>query len=159
MNWQSSCKLGIRLHLRSGLVSLSTLGLCVAGLATTASAQITTTGTGQRAVTSAVSRLAQVDPVASLQDQLVNRLHATTEPQIAYLQNVTRLVEQDRLKIQLVVAVQRYAIRRNARYPFPYFERALKHEAQKRGVTLPSIRLFQSSTLPSAAVLPGTTPP
>lgn len=90
----------------------------------------------------------ELDQVAKLNEQLINRLHATTDAQIAFLHHVTKLVDQGKLERRLVFAVQRYAIGRNSHFPFPYFERALRFEAAKRHVTLPSIRLFQSTALP-----------
>jgi len=101
-------------------------------LASTAQAQITPNRTLSE----------QVDPVARLEEQLINRLHATTEAQQSYLRFVVEQVSRKRLELRLVVAVERYAIRRNPRYAFPFFERALNYEATKRGITLPSIQLF-----------------
>ncbi|MCC9645091.1 hypothetical protein LOC71_22665 [Rhodopirellula sp. JC740] len=89
----------------------------------------------------------QGDSTARLYERLVNRLHATTQPQQDYLQNIVQKVNDRKLDLRLVVAVERYAIRRNQHYPFPFFERALKYEAGKRGITLPSIKLFQDQPI------------
>lgn len=94
---------------------------------------------------------AQIDPVARLEEQLVNRLRATTAGQQAYIRSVVKLVDQNRLDLPLVVAIERYALRRNPQFALPFFERALKFEASKRGVAVPSIRFFASTAGPPAS--------
>ena len=86
---------------------------------------------------------------ASLEEQLINRLKATRDDQRAYVKHVVSLTKNGKLERKLVVAVERYAMRRNSKYPFPFFERALKYEAAKRRVQLPSVKNF-ASTRPSA---------
>lgn len=111
--------------------------MVIAGAWTTApaSAQITTS----RSLTGGGS------PVATLDEQLINRLRATTDAQQTYLRSIVKLVDQEKLDSRLVVAIERYAQRRNPRYPFPYFERALRYEAGKRGIALAPIRHYQST--------------
>ena len=89
---------------------------------------------------------------ATLEEQLVNRLRATRDDQRAYVKHVVALTKAGKLERKLVVAVERYAIRRNSQYPFPFFERALKYEAAKRRVVLPAVKNFASTRLsaPSA---------
>jgi hypothetical protein len=84
----------------------------------------------------------QQDSVASLEDQLINRLRATEEPQRAYIRRVTTLVRTGHLESRLVVAIYRYSVQRYPHYPFPYFERAMRFEAKKRGVQLPAVDLI-----------------
>lgn len=84
-------------------------------------------------------------PVATLDEQLINRLRATTDAQAEYIRLVVKLVDEKKLEARLVVAVEQYAIRRNPRYPFPYFERALRYESAKRGVVLVALRHYQST--------------
>ena len=86
---------------------------------------------------------------ATLEEQLINRLRATRDAQRAYIKHVVDLTNKGKLERKLLVAVERYAVRRNSKYPFPFFERALKYEAAKRHVTLPTVRNF-ASTRPSA---------
>lgn len=86
---------------------------------------------------------------ATLEEQLLNRLKATRDDQRAYLKHVVALTKAGKLDRKLVIAVERYALRRNAKYPFPFFERALKYEAAKRRVQLPTVKNF-ASTRPSA---------
>ncbi len=86
--------------------------------------------------------LAQQDFVASLEDQLIYRLRATDEQQRAYIRRVTALVRSGELESRLVVAIYRYSLQRYPQYPFPYFERAMRYEAGKRGVSLPAVHLI-----------------
>jgi hypothetical protein len=88
------------------------------------------------------------DRFATLEEQLTNRLRATREDQQAYIHFVVDQVRDGKLETKLVVAIERYALRRNGGYPFPFFERALKHEAAKRGVALPPVEHFASTKLP-----------
>ncbi|MDE0865386.1 MAG: hypothetical protein OSA98_16490 [Rubripirellula sp.] len=88
---------------------------------------------------------------ANLEEQLVNRLRATRDDQRAYIKHVVGLTKNGKLETKLVVAVERYAIRRNSHYPFPFFERALKYEAAKRGTALPTVRNFASTRISGPA--------
>ncbi len=88
---------------------------------------------------------ASIDRSASLEEQLVNRLRAFDEEKRSYLKMVVKKVGDGKLDRRLVYAVQRYAIRRNSEFPFPFFERALRFEAGKRGVSLPTVRQFVST--------------
>lgn len=87
---------------------------------------------------------------ATLEEQLLNRLKATRDDQRAYIKHVVALTKTGKLEQKLVVAVERYALRRNSKYPFPFFERALKYDPTKRRVVLPTVRNF-ASTRPSAS--------
>jgi hypothetical protein len=105
------------------------------------------------------SLLAQSPPVlpavkvpnrtTSLQDQLNARLKATTDERKGFIRFVVQQVELEKLDIKLVVAIERYAMRRNPQFPFPFFERAIRIEAAKRGVTLPESRQFATSRFPA----------
>jgi len=90
--------------------------------------------------------LQRADPVAELEERLVNRLKATRVDQRAYLKQIVQLVDHGTLDLRLVVAIERYALRRKPHYPFPFFERALNYQARKRGTVLPSILHFQDIT-------------
>jgi hypothetical protein len=85
----------------------------------------------------------------SLQDQLNARLKATTDERKNFIRFVVEQVNLKKLDIKLVVAVERYAIRRNPQFPFPFFERAMRIEAAKRGVTLPESRQFATTKSPT----------
>ena len=90
---------------------------------------------------------AEPDRLATLDEQLTNRLRATTREQQAYIDFVVHQVKLNKLDVRLVVAIERYAIRRNRQLPFLYFERALRVEAAKRGIALPSVRQFASTRI------------
>lgn len=98
---------------------------------------------------------AERDRYATLQEQLVNRLRATREDQQAYINYVVEQVRLEKLETGLVIAIERYAMRRNGHYPFPFFERALRYESAKRGVNLPSVQHFNSTRVTQATA---TTP-
>lgn len=89
---------------------------------------------------------ASTDRFATLEEQLVNRLRATREEQREYLQLVVKQVKAGKLDAKLVVAIERYAIRRYPTYPFPFFERALMFEARRRGVTLPTSMAYAATS-------------
>jgi len=100
-----------------------------------ASAQIT----GPRILSASSERF------ANLEEQLTNRLRATATDQRGFIRFVVNQVREGRLESKLVVAIERYALRRNRNLPFLYFERALRYEASRRGVTLPAVRQFAST--------------
>ncbi|NND98643.1 MAG: hypothetical protein HKN47_15080 [Pirellulaceae bacterium] len=115
---------------------------CLASLlisASDASAQLTT----PRTLSAAPDRF------ATLEEQLTNRLRATTRQQRGYVQFVVAEVKKGRLDFRLVVAIERYALKRKPDYPFPFFEQALRHEAAKRGVKLPAIQQFATTKITS----------
>ncbi len=89
------------------------------------------------------------DRFATLEEQLINRLRATAEDQKAYVRFVVNKVRENQLDVKLVIAVQQYAIKRNPQLPFLFFERALKIEAGKRGVALPPVRQFATTSVPA----------
>lgn len=78
----------------------------------------------------------------TLEEQLVNTLRATTEDRKAFIHLVVQYVDAGTLDRRMVVAIQRYAQRKNPSFPFPYFERAMRFEAEKLGITLPPVRLL-----------------
>lgn len=86
-----------------------------------------------------------VDPMATLQEQLVNRLRAFDPDQRRYIEMVVKKVREGELSTRLVQAVHIYAVRRNPHFPFPFFERALRVEAGKLGVALPTVRQYAST--------------
>ena len=98
-------------------------------------------------ITAPRSLSAGTNRLATLEEQLTNRLRATRQDQIGYVKYVVEQVRVGKLDTKLVVAVERYALRRNPQYPFPYFERALRFEAGKRGVPLPTVKQFASTKI------------
>jgi acyl carrier protein phosphodiesterase len=82
------------------------------------------------------------DRFVTLEEQLINRLRATTEQQQAFVRYVVEQVRKERLERRLVLAIERYALKRNRFLPFNFFERALRFEASRRGVNLPPVQQF-----------------
>ena len=81
----------------------------------------------------------------TLEELLINELRATREDQQEFIRFLVEKVDDDDLERRLVLAVERYSIRRNRFYPFPYFERAMRVEAAKRRVILPSVQAFATT--------------
>ena len=77
---------------------------------------------------------------ATLSDFLVNRLRATTADQQDYVRQVVKLVEDGKLEKRLVLALERYASARNPYFPLPVYERALRFQGARLGVTVPTIQ-------------------
>ncbi len=105
-------------------------------------------GTAERAIaqnTAPPISSVTVDPYKKLEDQLRSRLRATTRSQIGYIQYVVKQVKDGRLDMRLVIAVERYAIRRRSDFPFPFFEQAMGYEAAKRNVILPKVKTFATT--------------
>lgn len=99
----------------------------------------------QAQITTTRSSAATIDRYVTLENQLKTRLRATQQDQIDYIKFVVKQVREGKLDIKLVVAIERYARRRSPHFPFLYFERALRFEAGKRGVTLPTVKQFAST--------------
>ena len=55
------------------------------------------------------------------------------------MREVVKLVDEKKLERRLVLALERYARRKNPNFALPVFERALRVEAGKRGVPVPMI--------------------
>jgi hypothetical protein len=75
--------------------------------------------------------------VVSLQDQLRNGLRATTASQMKFIRDVDLYVRQGRIPRAMVNLVYEWALKRNPKVPFPYFQFALRALAKRRGVLLP----------------------
>jgi hypothetical protein len=75
--------------------------------------------------------------VVPLIDQLVNGLRATRNSEVEFLQVVVDRVEQGKLPQGMVNLVYRWAIQRNPRVPFPYFQLAMRELSRRRGIILP----------------------
>lgn len=86
--------------------------------------------------------------VATFQEVLVTNLRAVRVEQQAFLRRLDRVVAEGKLDPALPMAIMRYSQRRNPAYPFPYFERAMRYEAAKRGVHLPAVAVIASTAAP-----------
>lgn len=73
---------------------------------------------------------------ASLRDQLLKGLRVTRPEQELYVETVVQAVEGGRLPQALVNLIFRWALERNSRVPFPYFQYALTALAKRRGIAL-----------------------
>lgn len=102
------------------------------GLTSPASAQITTPTNRSYGGTQTVS----------LEDQLINRLKATTEDRQAYIRLIAQRVDAGIIDKGRVLAFERYAIRKNPHFPFPFFERAMRAEANRLDIYLPPVKLL-----------------
>ncbi|QDT05356.1 hypothetical protein K227x_37560 [Rubripirellula lacrimiformis] len=122
---------------QTGIVSFATLLLAIT-LSSIAEAQIVSPQTSY----------STSDRFTRLSDQLVNRLRATRQEQRDYIALVVGKVKKGELDAELVVAIERYAIKRNSSFPMPFFERALRFEAAKRGVALPTVQQIASTATP-----------
>lgn len=80
----------------------------------------------------------------SLEEYLVSTLRATLPEQQAFIRRVVVEVEAGRIEEGFALAICRYAQRRNPSFPFPFYERAMRIEAQKRGINLPAVALIRS---------------
>ena len=119
------------------LIPIIIATVAVAAMPTTADAQISQPGKLSAGPTR----------VATLEEILVNKLRATRNDQRAYIKFVVKQVEQKKLKAELVLAIEKKAIQRNRFYPFPFFERAMRFEAEKRNVFLPPVRQFATTKI------------
>ncbi|MEM7558870.1 MAG: hypothetical protein AAF394_07090 [Planctomycetota bacterium] len=72
-----------------------------------------------------------------LEDQLISGLRAATPGQKDYLRQIVALVNAGTLPRQMVNLIYTWAIRRNPKVPFPYFQFALRVLAKRRGITVP----------------------
>lgn len=83
--------------------------------------------------------------IANLERQLTVRLKATTEDRKAYIRRLVRLVKDGKVELKLVLGLERVAIRRRAAFPFLFFEKAMKVEAGKRGVSVPTVKEYAAA--------------
>lgn len=70
-------------------------------------------------------------------DQLTNGLRVTRAVDVQFLQIVVQKVDDGQLPQAMVNLVYRWAIQRNPRVPFPYFQLAMRELSRRRGVKLP----------------------
>ena len=76
--------------------------------------------------------------VAELRDQLEKGLKARRPEEFQFLNRVISMVENQTLPLELVKSTFQWARERakNKRYPFPYFERALRLRAAQLGIEI-----------------------
>jgi len=88
------------------------------------------------------------DRFATLEERLTNRLRAVAEDQRAFIRFVVGLTRQGKLDLRLIAAIERYALKRSSALPFPYFERVIRFEGDKRGLVIPPVRQFATTKIP-----------
>lgn len=76
--------------------------------------------------------------VAPLRDQLTQGLRVVTKEQADFVNVVVAFVDARQISTSMVNSVYKWALKRNPRVPFPYFQYALRALAARRGVTLPN---------------------
>ncbi len=101
--------------------------VCVAAISLSAATWVADSVQAQIVAPSVV--VSPNDPMATLSDQLINQLRATRQDQRDYIAIVIEKVNAKKLDTRLIIAVKRYAMKRNPAFPFPYFERALQYES------------------------------
>ncbi|QEG00911.1 hypothetical protein Mal15_49870 [Stieleria maiorica] len=118
-----------------------TLSLVAAGLAGSAAAQTGITN----------STVVVPTQGAALDDYLISRLRATTDDQRQYIREIVKLVDQNKLEKRVVLALERYARRKSPYFPLPAYERAMRVEAAKRRVNVPTLKEIVARNGVSAA--------
>jgi len=76
--------------------------------------------------------------IANLRDQLEKGLRARLPREFEFIDRVIKLVEINVLPLELVKSTFQWAREnaKNKRYPFPYFEYALRLRAKKIGIAI-----------------------
>jgi hypothetical protein len=74
--------------------------------------------------------------IADLEEQLTAGLKIRREEEERFVAAVLQLVEEKRLPVSMVKSVFHWARRKNAKVPYPYFERAMRLTAAKIGVEI-----------------------
>jgi hypothetical protein len=69
-------------------------------------------------------------------DQLRMGLRCNTTSQVEFLQTVVDKVDQGVFTQSMVNVVYKWSIERNGRYPFPYFQVAMRDLAKRRSIAL-----------------------
>lgn len=118
---------------------------CAAAVVLLSSLAFTSPGNAQISVSRTLS--ASPDRRSTLEELLVNRLRATSNEQKAYIKFLVKKVRAGKLDVKLVLAIQHKAVGKNQFMPFPYFERAMRHEAAKRKVILPPVKQFATTKI------------
>jgi hypothetical protein len=85
------------------------------------------------------ARTAEAAEVADLQEQLEDGLKVRLPNEFRFVGNVVGLVKKDQLPMPLVKGTFQWARRKagDRKYPFPYFERAMRIRAKRIGVIIP----------------------
>ena len=74
--------------------------------------------------------------IPSLENQLLRGLRVINDDQRKFVTRVVNAVRQGRMPRAMVNVVYKWALERNAKFPFPYFQYALNILARRRGISL-----------------------
>lgn len=74
--------------------------------------------------------------VSGLAEQLKTGLRVKAPGDVAFCEQVAELVQRGKLPEKYVDSAYAYAINRGRKYPFPAFERIIRLQASKLGVSL-----------------------
>ena len=88
-----------------------------------------------RATTVRSDRVARTSSVRDLKELLKTGLRPRTPAEFAFVDRVVKMTQQNKLPLPLVKASFNWA-RRKRPYPFPYFQRAVKILAARRGIVV-----------------------
>lgn len=75
-------------------------------------------------------------PAVSLQSRLTTGLKARRPEDVAFVERVAGMVAEGQLPAKVVDSTYLWAIRRRQTYPFPAFQRALRLQADRLGITI-----------------------
>lgn len=81
--------------------------------------------------------VAATNSIETLAEQLKTGLRVKAPRDVAFCDEVVRLVRVGRLPADLVDSTYVWAIRRGRKYPFPAFENVMRLKADRLGVRLP----------------------
>ena len=74
--------------------------------------------------------------IASLEERLKAGLKVRAPADVAFCDRVTEAVRRGEIPSQVVDSTYLWAIRRRQTYPFPAFQRALRLQADRLGITI-----------------------
>ena len=74
--------------------------------------------------------------IANLQEQLEKGLQARYNREFLFVRRVVTMVEKEQLPLSLVRGTFNWTREKHKKYPFPYFERALKIRARRIGIVV-----------------------
>ncbi len=80
--------------------------------------------------------LLRADDVADLAERLTTGLRVKAPADVAFCEQLARLVRDGRLPVEVVDATYSWAIARGKKYPFPAFQHVMRLKAAKLGVPL-----------------------
>jgi len=74
--------------------------------------------------------------IADLQQQLESMLKARLPSEFEFIDRVVELVTEKKFSVGMVKSISQWAVRKNKKIPFPYFQRAMRILAERQGVDI-----------------------